>query len=122
MSALNEQVGGDHYRTMKIQPAEFIHANNIGFFEANVIKYVSRWRTKNGVSDLHKAKHYIDLLLALEHKKPEPLVGQACGNTSEPESEEQDNAVWVAYFGNGDARYLTLEEIKEIAERHGQGT
>lgn len=67
--ALATQVAGDHYKGMAIQPVEFIHANGIGYFEGNVIKYVSRWRAKGGVKDLEKAKHYIDLLIELEGKK-----------------------------------------------------
>lgn len=63
---LNVQVAGDHYKNLPIQPVEFIHANGIGFFEGNVIKYVSRWRAKGGVKDLEKARHYIDLLIELE--------------------------------------------------------
>lgn len=65
-SALNVQVAGDHYKTLAIQPVEYIHANKIGYFEGNVIKYVSRWRSKNGIKDLEKAKHYIELLIELE--------------------------------------------------------
>lgn len=65
-SALGVQVGGVHYKEMAIQPVEYIHANGIGYFEGNVIKYVSRWRAKGGVADLEKARHYIDLLLDLE--------------------------------------------------------
>ena len=61
-----QQVGGDHYKSLAIQPVEYIHANNIGYFEGNVIKYVTRWRDKNGFDDLLKAKHYIDLLIELE--------------------------------------------------------
>lgn len=68
-SALNVQVGGGHYKDMAIQPVEFIHANGIGYLEGNVIKYVSRWRKKNGIADLEKARHYIDLLIELEGKK-----------------------------------------------------
>jgi len=64
--ALDVQVGGDHYKSLAIQPVEYIHANKIGYFEGNVIKYVTRWRAKNGVADLEKAKHYIDLLIELE--------------------------------------------------------
>ena len=64
--ALDVQVAGNHYKELAIQPVEYIHANNIGYFEGNVIKYVSRWRNKNGVKDLEKAKHYIDLLIELE--------------------------------------------------------
>lgn len=67
-NALNAQVGGDHYKKLKIQPVEYIYANNIGYMEGNVIKYVTRWRDKNGVADLLKARHYIDLLLELEEK------------------------------------------------------
>lgn len=65
-SALAVQVGGGHYKDMKIQPVEFIHANGIGFLEGSAIKYLSRWRNKNGVEDLRKARHFIDLLIELE--------------------------------------------------------
>lgn len=67
-SALDVQPGGSHYKDMKIQPVEFIHANSIPYFEGNVIKYVCRHRSKNGLQDLEKAKHYIDLLIQLEHE------------------------------------------------------
>ena len=53
----------DHY-DFEIQPVEFILKNRLGFCEGNIIKYVSRWRLKNGREDLLKAKHYIDILLA----------------------------------------------------------
>lgn len=66
-SPLQTQVGGSHYKDLKIQPIEFIHANNIPFCEANAIKYLCRWRNKNGRQDLEKAKHYIDLLIELEY-------------------------------------------------------
>jgi hypothetical protein len=67
-SALDVQVAGSHYKDLAIQPVEYIHANGIGYFEGNVIKYVSRWRAKNGIKDLEKAKHYIELLIELEEK------------------------------------------------------
>lgn len=60
------QIAGDHYKKMAIQPVEYVHANGIGYFEGNVIKYVSRWRNKNGIDDLKKARHYLDLLIELE--------------------------------------------------------
>lgn len=69
MSALDIQVAGGHYKELVIQPVEYIHANGIGYFEGNVIKYVSRWRAKGGVADLEKARHYIDLLIELERRK-----------------------------------------------------
>ncbi len=66
MSALDIQPGGSHYKDRAIQPVEYIHANKLDFFEGNVIKYITRWRVKNGLADLDKAKHYIDLLIELE--------------------------------------------------------
>lgn len=67
--ALDRQVGGDHYKEYAIQPVEFIHDNEIPFCEGNAIKYLCRWRTKGGIADLEKAKHYIDLLIQLETRK-----------------------------------------------------
>ncbi len=65
---LDIQVAGDHYKKLKIQPVEYIHANGIPFIEGNVIKYVTRWRDKGGVKDLEKARHFLDLLIELEAK------------------------------------------------------
>ena len=67
MSALDKQVSGSHYKELVIQPIQFIHANNIPFMEANVIKYICRHKSKNGLADLEKAKHYIELLMELEY-------------------------------------------------------
>lgn len=60
------QVGGGHYKDLKIQPIEYILENNLGYCEANVVKYITRWRSKGGVEDLRKAKHYIDFLIERE--------------------------------------------------------
>ena len=66
MTALDNQVGGSHYKNLKIQPIEYIHANNMPFIEASILKYISRWRNKNGIQDLMKARHFIELLIELE--------------------------------------------------------
>ena len=65
-TALDTQVGGGHYKEFKIQPIEFVMKNNLNFCQGNVIKYVCRYKDKNGIEDLKKAKHYIDLLIQLE--------------------------------------------------------
>jgi hypothetical protein len=65
--ATDTQIGGDHYKKFKIQPVEFCILNGIGFGEGNVIKYVCRHQFKNGIEDLKKARHYIDLLIQLEY-------------------------------------------------------
>ena len=67
MNALNNQVGGDHYRNRGIQPVEYILKNGLSFVEGNVVKYVTRWRDKGGIDDLRKARHYIELLI--EHEE-----------------------------------------------------
>ena len=69
--ALSVQVDGDHYKRMTIQPVEYAFANSLGFCEGSVVKYISRWRYKNGIRDLEKAKHFIDLMIELETRKQE---------------------------------------------------
>lgn len=71
--ATSVQIGGNHYKDCKIQPTEFIHANNIPFIEGNIIKYVIRHKSKNGIEDLKKARHYIDLLINFEYESKESL-------------------------------------------------
>lgn len=66
-SPLQHQEGGAHYKDMKIQPVEFIHANNIGYLAGNVVKYITRHKLKNGAEDVRKAIHYCQLILDLEY-------------------------------------------------------
>lgn len=72
-TALNTQVGGSHYKDMVIQPVEFIERNNLGFCVGNVIKYVCRYKSKNGIEDLKKAKHYLEILIDIENDKDNEL-------------------------------------------------
>lgn len=65
---LAQQVGGDHYRKLAIQPAKFIHVNGIGHLAGDAIAYLCRYPHKNGVEDLKKARHTIDILIALEEE------------------------------------------------------
>lgn len=66
---LDIQVGGDHYKSLKIQPVEYILANGLGFCEGNVVKYITRWRDKGGVQDLEKIKHFVDILIENARKE-----------------------------------------------------
>jgi Protein of unknwon function (DUF3310) len=68
VNALDKQVGGSHYKDFEIQPVEFIQKNELGFCEGNAIKYLCRWRAKNGIQDLQKAIHYIEMLIEMENK------------------------------------------------------
>lgn len=62
VEARDKQVGGDHYKSMKIQPSEFIVANDLGWFEGNAVKYICRYKLKGGKQDIDKAIHYLELL------------------------------------------------------------
>lgn len=66
MSAWQEQKGGSHYREMPVQPFEYSMSNGLDPMQHTIIKYVSRFRSKNGIEDLEKAKHTIDLLIEWE--------------------------------------------------------
>lgn len=74
--ALARQVGGSHYKDMAIQPAEFANRNRLGFIEGCIVKYVCRYKTKNGKLDLEKARHFVDMLIELEY--PSPEYGGGC--------------------------------------------
>jgi hypothetical protein len=69
---LSVQHGGDHYRKLKIQPIEYIQANGLGYHEGNVLKYITRWKDKDGIKDLRKAVHYLELLI--EHTEKSGAV------------------------------------------------
>jgi hypothetical protein len=68
MDAKKGQVGGGHYKDMAIQPSEYANANNLGFLEGNVVKYVSRHKSKGGMQDILKAMHYLNMILEWEYK------------------------------------------------------
>jgi hypothetical protein len=69
MSALDTQVGGNHYQSMKIQPIEYIVANDIPYMPANIIKYASRYRSKNGAQDIRKIIQYCHMILEMEYNE-----------------------------------------------------
>lgn len=70
MSALEIQEGGSHYKHFAIQPVEYITKNSIPYLEGNVIKYVSRHQSKNGIEDIKKAIHYLQLIAELQYCIP----------------------------------------------------
>lgn len=81
--------GPGHYKDKPMQPWDFIVANNLGYLEGNVVKYVSRWRQKGGVEDLRKAKHYIEKLIEVES-------GQAATDTAADATLRAQRATWDA--------------------------
>lgn len=75
-NALDVQVGGAHYKQFPIQPIEYIHKNGLNYLEGNIIKYATRWRHKNGIEDLKKIKHYVDLIIEMEGLQEELTVSE----------------------------------------------
>lgn len=67
LGASQRQVGGDHYRDREIQPVEYAHANDFGYCESFVLKYITRHRDKGGAEDIRKAIHSLELLLEEEY-------------------------------------------------------
>ncbi|AUR83248.1 protein of unknown function DUF3310 [Vibrio phage 1.032.O._10N.261.54.F5] len=65
--ATDRQIGGDHYKSLKIQPIEYIDANNMPYLEGNVVKHVTRHASKNGVQDIDKAIHYLELIKQMRY-------------------------------------------------------
>ncbi len=65
--AMSKQVGGDHYKNLKIEPIEFIMANELNYCEANIIKYACRHHMKGGKQDIEKIIHYAELLKELTY-------------------------------------------------------
>ena len=68
LSSLLKQVGGDHYKKMVIQPAEFINKNKLLFAEGNAIKYICRHSEKGGIQDVDKAIHYLEMVKERDYK------------------------------------------------------
>ena len=69
VSAFDTQTGGSHYKDLKIEPVEYALANKLDFAQGSIIKYVTRFRNKNGIEDLRKAIHCIELLIEFEERK-----------------------------------------------------
>lgn len=64
---LDSQVGGDHYKSLVIQPIEFTVKNKLDFMQGNIIKYTTRHKNKNGLEDIKKIIHYAKLIAKLDY-------------------------------------------------------
>jgi hypothetical protein len=66
----SHQVGGEHYRS-EIQHWDYVWANDLDYFQGQITKYITRWREKNGVEDLRKAKHFLEKYISLVEAEEE---------------------------------------------------
>ena len=84
MSANDEQVGGTHYKRHSLQPWDVIADMGLDFFQGCIFKYVVRYKSKGGVQDLEKARHYLDKLIELERGRDARGEDQGGGKTPAP--------------------------------------
>ena len=99
MSALDKQIGGSHYKDMAIQPVEYIVQNRIPYREANIIKYVSRYASKNGLQDLEKARHYLEMLID-ELSEKDAIISDKNTTVADPKSGRLDPSEgWIEWKG-----------------------
>lgn len=66
-SPLKHQVAGSHYKQLKIQPVEYINANDLDFLQGNVVKYITRHKNKGRAEDVRKALHFCQLILDMQY-------------------------------------------------------
>ena len=116
MSALQTQVGGDHYKTLAIQPVEYITRNGLGFVEGSVIKYVTRHKAKGGAEDIKKAIHFLNLLLELEYGEKEETADQCKARFSHLKKHEGGMVFAVLFDHDGHEHLGSKDVVKEWSE------
>ena len=92
MTANDEQIGGRHYIEKAIQPWDFIVQNNMGYLEGCIVKYVSRYKEKNGIEDLIKASHYLEKLIEVTLNDTERISETPTSKIDA--TREEVNQVW----------------------------
>ena len=108
-----KQIGGSHYKDMKIQPSKFINDNKLLFAEGNAIKYICRHAHKGEVQDLEKAKHYIDMIIERDY----PLIPMTeeeeyrnAGITKE--EAETSSKEWIEGYNKWKAQGIINDKVK----------
>lgn len=81
--ATERQVGGSHYKDLPIQPGKYIRTNGLGWYEGNIVKYITRYKQKGGRQDIEKVIHYAQLILEeLDERETEQI--DASGSPETP--------------------------------------
>ena len=81
--ANGKQIGGNHYNRLKIQVWDFVIANDLDYFQGSITKYVTRWKDKDGIKDLYKARHFLDKYIETMEEKFKDM-------TERPDGQEAD--------------------------------
>lgn len=70
MAANDKQEGGDHYKTGGEEHWDRVHRLGLDYFQGQITKYIERWKKKNGIEDLKKARHFLDKYIELAETEP----------------------------------------------------
>lgn len=116
-SVQKAQVGGTHYKEQTLQHWDYVLLNNIPYMEAQIIKYVSRWRGKNGIQDLEKARHFLDKLIAWESMTPRDRILAITKEVTGMEPSRVKATGWEGYVFEGATGEGYLYTCKECGER-----
>ena len=93
MNANEKQYGGDHYKKYgDLQPWDVVIAWKLGYLDGTALKYIARWKDKNGLEDLRKAIHFLEKLIETEEKKNNNgSKSLPIGSTEVPSTDSQLN-------------------------------
>lgn len=116
MSALDKQVGGGHYKDCAIQPMEYSMANHLDACQHTIIKYVTRFRQKGGIEDLHKAKHTLDMLIEFE-EKGQSIPTEMELNFGDIVSLDESTGLDEGLYGVGQMALTPEEEVAAVREK-----
>jgi hypothetical protein len=128
MSAFEEQVDGNHYKHMAIQPAVFCEKNKLSHLESNVVKRICRWRKKGGIKDLRKIQHEIEMLIEL-HFEDVPTecphgFGEVARKVLNPTATTNDEVTYESKKRQSDAQSGEGDERKthtSVSPEHERG-
>jgi|SRR5271166_5139404 len=68
------QVGGSHYNQVSVQHWDLVLTNRLPYLEAQITKYITRWKKKNqAVNDIDKSQHYLEKLIVSIEEGSLPL-------------------------------------------------
>lgn len=102
-----------HYKKCSIEPVKYIRANNLDFFEGNIVKYITRHKDKGGAEDIKKVIHYAEMILedVYGYKNEKPPIGVRL-DTGEPVY-EKPNVVWNTLTGELNIGLFNKSELKQ---------
>lgn len=112
MKATDTQIGGNHYKQFAIQPIEFCMKNGLNACQTNIVKYICRYKHKNGKEDLLKALHYVELLVqfyenGIEEKQTKGIIPITVFEQDNSMTEIQGKIIYCACFNR-------LEKAKDL--------